>query len=87
MQASIPRRHQEQHRDKAFRLAVPALLPHWDLGPCGDQGAGEGGRPSTLIIGWLVVRSIPLFRWWILRDSIINKMRNLFVEHLIHGLI
>jgi hypothetical protein len=55
MQASVPRRHQEQHRDKAFRLAVPALLPHWDLGPCGDQGAGEGGLPSTLIIGWLVV--------------------------------
>jgi hypothetical protein len=54
MQASVPRRHQEQHRDKAFRLAVPALLSHRDLGPCGDQGAGGGGRPPTLVIGWLV---------------------------------
>jgi hypothetical protein len=55
MQASVPRRHQEQHRDKAFRLAVPALLPDWDPGSRGVQSAGGGDRPRplTLIIGWL----------------------------------
>jgi len=36
MQAGVPRRPQEQHRDQAFGLAVPALLPGWDPGSCGD---------------------------------------------------
>jgi len=55
MQAGVPRRPQEQHRDQAFGLAVPALLPGWDPGSCGDQGIGRGSWPLTLMIGigWL----------------------------------
>ncbi|XP_039846627.1 protein MAO HUZI 4, chloroplastic-like isoform X1 [Panicum virgatum] len=34
--AGVPRRPQEQHRNQALGLAVPALLPGWDPVSCGD---------------------------------------------------
>lgn len=75
MQAGVPRRPQEQHRDEAFGLAVPALLPGWDPGSCADQGIGRGSWPLTLMIGiWVVVSRIPLFSWWILCDLDMNKI-------------
>lgn len=50
MQAGVPRRPQEQRRDQALCLAVPALLPGWDPGSCADQGTGRGSWPLTLMI-------------------------------------
>lgn len=65
MQAGVPRRYQEQHRDQAFGLAVPALLPGRDPSSCGNQGIGRGSWPLTLMIGieWLYL-GFRLFSWW-----------------------